>query len=267
MVVNKINYISLMFGLLISGYSFSQQKELKESMALIKSGTFVPLYSLDSVKTKVEAFYLDKYPVSNKDFLAFVRNNPTWQKGKIKSIYADKNYLSQWQGATFIGNDSVYLFNSPVVNVSWFAAKKYCECQGKRLPTVSEWELAGLASETKTDASKDKAFYQKILNWYSKPTPAKLPNVGQGFKNVYGVYDLHGLIWEWTLDFNSALTSGESRSDGSLNKSEFCGAGVTNIKNLKNYAAFMRNAMRASLKANYTTTNLGFRCAKSIKKN
>lgn len=247
--------------------SFAQQKNSKETMILIKGGTYVPLYSLDSVKTKVDPFYIDKYPVTNKEFLDFVRADSAWKRNNVKSIFADKNYLSQWKTENSIGADSIALFKSPVVNVSWFAAKKYCECQGKRLPTVSEWELVGLASETKENDSKDSLFSQKILSWYGKPTPKKLPNVGLGFKNVYGVYDIHGLIWEWTLDFNSALTTGESRGDASLSKSQFCGAGATNAKNLRNYAAFMRNAMRSSLKAKYTTSNLGFRCAKnSIKK-
>ncbi|MDC2887990.1 hypothetical protein [Psychrosphaera algicola] len=41
-----------------------------------------------------------------------------------------------------------------------------------------------------------------------------------------GVKDLHGLIWEWTEDFNSALVSGESRSDSNINQKLFCAAGA-----------------------------------------
>ena len=56
--------------------------------------------------------------------------------------------------------------------------------------------------------------------------------------------------------------SGESRKDKDTDKELFCGSGSVNATDLMNYAAFMRYAFRGSLKANYTTKNLGFRCAK-----
>ncbi len=231
-------------------------------MSLVVGGTYVPLYSLDSGKIKVSSFYMDQFPVTNADFEKFVRQFPEWKKGKTKSIYADKKYLQHWQYADKIGNDSMILKNSPVVNISWFAAKKYCECQGKRLPTVAEWEFVALASETQKDASANKAFYQKILDWYGKASYHKLPNVGKKFKNVYGIYDIHGLVWEWTLDFISALATRDSRDGNNLDKNEFCGAGSKGAKNPGNYAAFMRYAMRSSLKANFNIPNVGFRCVK-----
>ena len=43
-----------------------------------------------------------------------------------------------------------------------------------------------------------------------------VPPVGSGFRSVYGPGGLHGLVWEWTLDFNSALITGESRGDSAL---------------------------------------------------
>ena len=237
-----------------------------KNMVYIQGGTYVPLYSLDSGKVKVTSFYMDKFPVTNSDYEFFVAQYPEWLKEKVKPIYADKKYLHHWQYANKLGKDSVSLKKSPVVNVSWFAAKKYCECQGKRLPTVAEWEFVALASETKKNASNDKVFYQKILDWYGNASTDKLPNVGKKFKNVYGVYDIHGLVWEWNLDFISALATRDSRDGNNLDKNEFCGAGGKGAKNPGNYAAFMRYAMRSSLKANYNIPNVGFRCVKDVKK-
>ncbi len=239
--------------------SFSQ---IKTNMAPISGGKYTPLYSLDTQKIIVLPFLMDIYPVTNSDYKIFVEKFPDWSKSKIKSIFADATYLQHWSSDNKFNTS---IANSPVVNVSWFAAKKYCECQGKRLPTVAEWELAARANETKQDASKDVKFNQWVLNWVSKPNPKILPNVGSTFKNYFGVWDLHGLVWEWTFDFNSALTTGESRGNENLDKTFFCGGGSFAAKDINNYASFMRFAMRSSVKANYTVQNLGFRCVKSIK--
>jgi len=236
-----------------------QSKSAVPAMMLIKGGSYLPMYSNNLQKTDVKTFYMDIYAVTNSDFLTFVRANPEWRKSQVKSIFADSNYLKQWDSESSFNKN---IANSPVVNVSWFAAKKYCECQGKRLPETAEWELAARASETKADASKDVGFNQWVLNWVTKPNPAILPSIGSTFKNFYGVYDMHGLVWEWTYDFNNALTTGESRGNSSLDNTLFCGGGSFASKDINNYASFMRFALRSSIKAKYCVANLGFRCVK-----
>ena len=219
-----------------------------KGMVLIKGGEYLPLYSLDSQKVMIKSFYMDVYPVTNNDYLKFVQEYPAWKKGAIKSIYADGNYLQHWNSTTTFDKN---IMHSPVVNVSWFAAKKYCACQGKRLATVGEWEVAARANQTLPDATQDEKFNQWVLSWLTKPNPKVMPPVGSTFRNYYGVYDLHGLVWEWTYDFNSAL-------DNTL----FCGGGSFASKDINNYASFMRFASRSSVKAKYTVPNLGFRCVK-----
>ena len=76
--------------------------------------------------------------------------------------------------------------------------------------------------------------------------------------------DLHGLVWEWTSDFNSALVTGDARGDTGLERQLFCGAGSLGASDLGNYAGFMRFGFRSSLRAGYTVHNLGFRCAKDV---
>lgn len=228
-------------------------------MASVKGGIYRPLYSLDSQVVVVRKFLMDVYPVTNADYLAFLRQYPEWEKNNIKRLFADTGYLDQWRSKSAFDTN---IANSPVVNVSWFAAKKYCECQGKRLPTNAEWEIAARASATKADASNDPGFSQWLLDWASKPSSKAMPDVGTTFKNFYGIYDLHGLVWEWTNDFNSALTTGESRGNSGLDNTFFCGGGSFASKDINNYAAFLRFALRSSLKAKYCVPNLGFRCVK-----
>ena len=232
-------------------------------MALVKGGSYVPLYGKKQEEVIVNDLYMDEYPVTNAEFLDFVKKNEKWQKSKVKKLFADGNYLVKWQNDTLLNVDAKP--NSPVTNVSWYAANAYCDCQGKRLATVDEWEYAAMADETIPDARKLESYNQIILDWYEKPKTYQ-KEVGTTFKNYYGVYDLHGLVWEWTSDFNSVLITGESRGDSAENNNLFCGSGSLNATDLMNYAAFIRYAFRGSVKANYSVQNLGFRCVKDIEK-
>jgi sulfatase modifying factor 1 len=246
---------------------YVQAQSTPEAMKMVEGGTYVPMYGLDTLPVKVQDFYMDKYPVTNTEYLDFVKNNPRWKKSQVKRLFADGNYLRNWTSDSTLGKNSDLILRSPVTYVSWFAAKAYCECMGKRLPTVDEWEFAARASETKVNGFEDPEFYQKILDWYSKPNPAVLPSVESSLKNYYGIYGMIGLVWEWNSDFNSTLLVGESRANQGIDRELFCGAGSLGSSDSKNYAAYMRYAFRSSLKANYTVSNLGFRCVKSVNVN
>lgn len=240
-------------------------------MAQISGGRYLPLYRpplTPGRRTRrpgavtVPPFELDRCPVTNRQYLEFVTAHPEWRRSRVSRLYADASYLHHWRGDLDLGMAAPPA--SPVVYVSWFGARAYCAAAGKRLPTLAEWELVAKADATRRDASGDPAFLDQLLAWYGRPTLAVLPGVGRGTPNAWGVSDMHGLVWEWTLDFNSALVSGESRGDGSLERSLYCGGGGSNAADFSNYAAFMRFAFRASLEARYTTANLGFRGARDV---
>ncbi|MDQ3108611.1 MAG: formylglycine-generating enzyme family protein [Bacteroidota bacterium] len=230
-------------------------------MALIRSGKYIPMYGRDNVEIEIKSFMLDVYPVTNEQFLAFVKSNPKWRKSKIKTLFGDVNYLRSWKNDTTFGDGQSP--GSPVTNISWYAAKAFCDCQGKRLPTIDEWEYVAMADEKQTDARKSEAYTQYILDWYEKSNTFK-NQIGSTYKNYWGVYDMHGLVWEWTSDFNSVLMENDSREDKSSSNNLFCGGASIDASDLRNYAAFMRYAFRGSLKASYSVQNLGFRCAKDI---
>ena len=232
----------------------------EKNMALISGGNYLPLYgTIDKKPIDITPFYLDVYPVTNQEFLDFLKKNPRFLRSEIKKIFALESYLSHWENDTAFGNLNP---QAPVTNISWFTAKAYCECQQKRLPEMDEWEFAAMADEKEIDARTKEEYTKSILSWYEKPNTWKNP-VGKTSRNYWGVYDLQGLIWEWTYDFNSLFLSGESRKNTDSDSSLFCGISSLNATNLMNYAVFMRYAIRSSLKANYTTKNMGFRCAKS----
>jgi formylglycine-generating enzyme required for sulfatase activity len=223
------------------------------AMTGVGPGVYAPLFAKsadDSVQ--VENFELDRLPVTNADFLAFVRTHPSWRRSQVPRAQAEEQYLGRWAGDLELGPNAAP--HAPVVQVSWFAAQAFCEARGARLPTEAEWELAGAADETHRDARQDSAFTKKLLAWYEKPNPERLPDVGRGAANAWGVNDLHGLVWEWVGDFMSGAPVDGAR---------FCGPGAAAAANKSDYAAFMRTAFRSSLEAKYTVGNLGFRCART----
>ncbi|MFZ2235288.1 MAG: formylglycine-generating enzyme family protein [Dokdonella sp.] len=228
----------------------------------LPAGSFRSALKYEDVPiTQVAAFELQKRPVTNGDFLAFVQAHPQWQRDQVASVFAEARYLSQWPGPTKLGGEA--LPDQPVTQVSWFAASAYCEAQDARLPTWSEWEYAAAADETHTDARKDPAWRERILGWYSRPSNSALPRTGLQAANAYGVQDLHGLVWEWTGDYSSLLIASDNRNQGDADRLKFCGAGALSMDDRENYAVLMRVAMLSSLNGKDTTANLGFRCARS----
>jgi formylglycine-generating enzyme required for sulfatase activity len=194
-----------------------------EGMSKIPSGEYTPMYAEKNKKTRVPSFWMDSNPVTKKEFLDFVKTHSQWRRSKIKSIFAEKTYLKSWRSDLSVGFKGE--LSSPVVQVSWFAAQAFCESKNKSLPTVDQWEYV-YAEELKSEDNRNR-------------------------------------LMEWTLDFNTAMVTGESRGDSAIEKNLFCGSGSLGSSDFKNYSAFMRFAYRSSLKANYTTENLGFRCVKN----
>ena len=232
-------------------------------MRAIRGGTYAPFYRLTARPTvTVAAFLLDARPVTEGQFAAFVRAHPAWRRGRVVALFADPGYLAHWPDADgpSVSADPA----RPVTRVSWFAARAYCESVGRRLPTEAEWEFVARASETAPDAPRDPATVARILAWYGRTGAAPPGPVGAGRPNVWGLHDLHALVWEWVEDFNSALVVTDSRDNTGPGAARFCGAASLGARDTGDYAAFMRYAFRQSLRGAYTVHNLGFRCARDL---
>lgn len=236
--------------------------EVNAGMVLIPAGTYAPLIRTkdEPERVPVDAFWLDARPVTNTEFLEFVRANPAWRRSRVSPLFADATYLGDWAGDLELGERAPP--HAPVVNISWFAARAFAKANGKRLPTTAEWERAAAAGFKSEDGASEPDFSKAVLLWFARPAPAHLPDAGTGPANFFGARDLLGLVWEWVDDFNTAMVTGESRGDTGLERLLFCGAGAAGARDLTNYPAFMRAGLRSSLHANYTVANLGFRCAR-----
>ena len=205
----------------------------------------------------VRAFEMDRRTVSNADFARFVAGQPRWRRDRVARVFADDGYLRHWEGPATPG---AAIAAQPVTQVSWFAAKAYCEAQGARLPTWYEWEFVSAAGDKVPDARRDPAWRQAILDWYARPASAGLPASGASSPNYYGVRDVHGVVWEWVLDLGSMMVSGDNREQGDPDVMRFCGSGALTMEQKDNYAMLMRIATLSSMQASYTSATMGFRC-------
>jgi formylglycine-generating enzyme len=234
------------------------------AMRVIPAGTYIPLQrtTKEAAQVAVPSFQLDERPVTNGEFLAFVTANPKWRRTQVSRLFGDSSYLEHWVADLEPGPSAPA--DAPVVRVSWFAARAYARWAGKRLPTTAEWELAAAAGYDRPDGRNDEQLKRDLYAWLARPVPAIHAAASSVRPDFHGVRGLHGLVWEWVEDFNTAMVTGESRGDSGLERDLFCGAGSAGAKDTTDYAAFMRLALRSSLKANNTTTALGFRCARDI---
>ena len=194
-------------------------------MALIPAGAFRPLYDNGEGSVRVASFRLDRYPVTRAQYAAF-RNLPA-----VPAPDA----------------------NRPATNVTQNDAAAYCSARGARLPTETEWEYAAAASATQGDGRSDASFRQKLIELYTRKRGLTPAEVGSTFRNVYGVEDMHGLVWEWVAPAHHDHAVG--RHDMS------CAASARGATDTSDFAAFLRFAFRSGLTPDMRQPNLGFRCA------
>ena len=219
----------------------------------------------------VDAFYMDKYEVTNAEYKKFVDANPQWQKGRIERRFHNGYYLHLWNG----NNYPVGKGDHPVVRVSWYAAMAYARWAGKRLPTEAEWEKAargGLAGKRYPWGDTIDATKANYLQNVGGTTP-----VGSYPVNGYGLYDMAGNVWEWCLDEYQAGFYAHSPRANPIAGANTITEVLNNLSNnnLTNSSRVLRGgswygsarlvrvADRRGFTPSYVSYGYGFRCARA----
>ncbi|MFN5952825.1 MAG: formylglycine-generating enzyme family protein [Dolichospermum sp.] len=225
----------------------------KLQMAAIPGGTFMMGSPENEARRKdnegpqhqvtVPSFFMGKYPVTQAQYQAIMGNNPSYFKGR----------------------------NCPVEQVSWNNAVAFCEKLSQkigktyRLPSEAEWEYACRAGTT-TPFYFGESITPDLVNydgnypyasapkgWYRRQTT----DVGFFPPNAFGLYDMHGNVWEWCLDdwvdsYNNAAIAGSAVTSSSKSKLLRGGSWYFN-------PVYCRSAFRDYVFAGFDSYDLGFR--------
>jgi formylglycine-generating enzyme required for sulfatase activity len=234
----------------------------------------------------LDAFFMDKYEVSNTKFADFLNNSAVtvsgsdvYQVGGAGQRICVLDYGLNHNGSTFVidaGKD-----HHPVVHQTWYGAALYCNylstldgrtpcydettfacdftADGFRLPTEAEWEYASRGGE-------HSPYYQ--YPWGSDTITSADANydhnidttvdVGSYAANGYGLYDMAGNVWEWCNDWhdgsyysNSPATNPTGPASGSYR--------VIRGGSWYDSAIYLRCASRTDYNPTYYYNSVGFR--------
>lgn len=216
----------------------------------------------------LDAFYIDKYEVTNADFKKFIDANPDWQKDNVR-FQGNTTYLGDWNG-----NDYPEGRGKHPVSVDWYAAMAYAEWVGKRLPTEAEWEKAARGGLKNKTYPWGDAINETLANYDVNPSTV---TVGSYAPNGYGLYDVAGNVEEWCLDEYQAGFYKDSPDKNPVAGADSISDIVNNAKDVKSPRVLrgggwvfgadsirVANRWRLSPGDNDHTTT-GFRCVKPVK--
>jgi formylglycine-generating enzyme required for sulfatase activity len=154
-------------------------------MVFVKAGTF---QRIKYPVTITHDYWLGRFEVTQGEYASLMGKNPSH----------------------FLGDT-----NRPVEKVTWLESIAYCEELTKReqkaghlpptykyrLPSEAEWEYACEAGKTNLFSFGDNAAQADQYAWTMENSDATTHPVGQKLPNSWGLYDMHGNVWEWCSDW------------------------------------------------------------------
>jgi sulfatase modifying factor 1 len=196
---------------------------------------------------KVTSFYMDKYEVTNQQYYDFC----TAAKHPLPQFWGLKEFKSGPEFPDF-----------PVVGVSFGDAVSFARWAGKRLPTEAEWEFAARGGLINKNFPFGDQVDSTLVNYGRKYKG--ILKVGSFKPNAYGLFDITGNVWEWTLDFYAddyyAVSPAENPKGPQTGRFKVIRGGSWHSG-----AMCVQTYYRNGLSPSWVDFAVGFRCVKDIK--
>ena len=196
-------------------------------------------------RVQIQSFAIGKYEVTQEQWYAFMGNNPSQNKGRTLPVDT-------------VSWDDIQQF---IAKLNQKTGQKY------RLPSEAEWEYAARAgTTTEWSFGNDES---KLGNyaWYGRNSGGKTQVVGQKLPNAFGLFDMHGNVWEWTQDcwhnnYVGAPTGGNAWTTGCAENGRVLRGGSWD-----NLPSYLRSADRSRFNPGYRNNingiGYGFRLART----
>ncbi len=278
---HKIGSRCFVYGLLLTlssvGCAQTQSQPPAVDMVKIQGGEFLmgsPASEFERQKdelqhkVRVNDFLMSRYEVSQNDFEAVMSFNPSSHKGR----------------------------DLPVENVSWFDAVRFCnelslqsgltpvydikdnqgtltvsfnqKANGYRLPTEAEWEYAARAGtqtpfNTGENINSDQTNYYGTYPYRDRPSQlyrGETVRVGSFKPNAWGLYDMHGNVWEWCWDRYGAYNANAADNPTGAESGRYR---VNRGGGFNDFGKHLRSAYRAAHNPENKTFNIGIRLVRN----
>lgn len=188
----------------------------------------------------MKSFSLGKYEVTQAEWVALMGENPSENEGK----------------------------NFPVDHVSWEMAQSFVEKLSKRtgknyrLPSEAEWEYAARAGTANEFYGSDDTASLDAHAWFNGNSGMEVHAVGEKKPNRFGLYDMHGNVWEWTQDCWNPDYKGAPDTQAAWQEGN-CESRVNRGGSWFNVARMLRSAFRARFATTLKSPYFGLRVARS----
>lgn len=192
---NKLSYGNMDFIKIPSG-SFM--------MGMIEKDEFAnPIETTRKIRI-THSFFIQTTPVTIKQYMEFL-NETSYEKEYLIEIWDGNKWIEKLPFSTILARGDNY----PIVGVSYIDAQNYINWLSKkynkkfRLPTEAEFEYAAKSNcQCKTKCFYSQEVKEKNLARMENSPPANGARmVKTGIKTKQGLYDMHGLIWQWCSDW------------------------------------------------------------------
>ena len=159
-------------------------------MKEVKPGQFTRVTSIRQQVTLTRGFWMGSHEVTQREFESAMGSNPSFFKGETLPV--DK--VSFLQAVAFC----------KAITIRDRKAGRITGNMIYRLPTEAEWEYACLAGATTAFSFGDLAQETDAYLWSAENSEDKTNPVSQKKPNAWGLYDMHGNVWEWVVDWFAA---------------------------------------------------------------